>query len=138
MKPTTLLFIKPRILMKALMLFMILMLSQGCSSLYCFVTFRPLFVGLDESGLSAKARAALAEARYDFALARKDKPPQYARLVSDDPLLESKTYQGRGYQLTIFNGGGSAGDRVGQKILIEPVITGGAPYRYDESHVWRD
>lgn len=116
--------------MKALVLFVILMLSQGCAYWDPFASFEPLLARLDETKLSAKARSALAEARYDFALARKDKPPRFAHLIGDDPRPETRTYQGNGYQLTIFNGGPH--HRVGQSIVVESAITGGKPCHYDE------
>lgn len=118
--------------MKILALITILILSQGCVHFDPFVSLRPLFVGLDETGMSAKARTSLAEAKQDFALARKNMPPQYARSISHDPNVGAKRYQGRGYQLTIFSNG--LRHRVGQKIEVEPAITGGRSYFYDESH----
>lgn len=118
--------------MRHLTLLVILMLTSGCASFDPFLSFKPLFAGLDESGMTATARSALAEARYDFERARKNHPPHYARLISHDPKAGFKCYRGRGYTLTIYGGGPR--HRVGQKIEVEPAITGSSPYRYDESN----
>lgn len=118
--------------MRHLTLFVILMLTSGCASFDPFLSFKPLFAGLDESGMTAAARSAVAEARFDFERARKNHPPHYARLIRHDAKAGFKCYQGRGYRLTIYGGGPR--HRVGQKIEVEPAITGGRPYSYDESH----
>ena len=118
--------------MRHLTLCLFFILTSGCASIDPFVSFKPLFSGLDESGMTAAARSALAEARFDFECARKDHPPHYARLISHDPKAGFKCYRGRGYTLTTYADGPR--HRVGQKIEVEPAITGSSTYRYDESH----
>lgn len=120
------------LIMKLLALLMMVMLSAACSNSPFFATFKPLLAGLDESGMTATARSALAEARFDFERARKDHPPHYARLISHDPKAGSKCYQGRGYKLTVFDASGPR-HLVGQRIEVDASITGGEVFRYDES-----
>ncbi len=120
-------------LMRHLMLCLIFMLVGACSSSPFFATFKPLLAGLDESGMTAAARSALAEARFDFERARKDHPPHYARLIRHDTEAGSKCYQGRGYTLTVFDASGPR-RRVGQRIEVDVSITGGDVFRYDESY----
>lgn len=118
--------------MKLLALLMMVMLFGACSNSPFFAAFKPLFAGLDESGMTAAARSALAEAKFDFERARKDHPPHYARLISHDTKAGFKCYQGRGYKLTIYGGGPR--HRVGQKIEVDASIAGGEVFRYDESY----
>ncbi|MBB5037555.1 hypothetical protein [Prosthecobacter dejongeii] len=109
-----------------------ILFSSSCGTHWDpLVSFKPLFFGLDETNISPKAIDALAEAKHDFALARKGRPPHFARLIGDDSTIGAKCYQGRGYRLTIFINGSR--NRVGQKIEMESEITGSAPYLYDES-----
>jgi hypothetical protein len=118
--------------MKSIGLCMILMLVQGCTHCDPFVSFRPLFVGLDETRLPARARVAVAEAKYDFQRARKGRTPHYAILACSDPVAGFTAYRGKGYKLTIYEGGPR--HRVGQKIEIDPSLAGGRPFQYDESY----
>lgn len=81
--------------MKSIGLCMILMLVQGCTHCDPFVSFRPLFVGLDETRLPARARVAVAEAKYDFQRARKGRTPHYAILACSDPVAGFTAYRGK-------------------------------------------
>jgi hypothetical protein len=109
--------------------------ASGCASplsAHFFPRLRPLFAGLDETKIRQEAKPSLAQAKADFQLARRGQEPRYARLVGNVPNSQSKVYQGRGYRLTKVRDHAFYGHADGAGIVIEPSITGGKPYRYDE------
>ena len=93
---------------------------------------RPLFAGLDETAMSAAARQALGQAKEDFQKARHDDAPVHARFDSVVPHSHSRVYLGDGYKLTLVHSDFGYGHADGPEIVIEPRITGGRPYHYDE------
>jgi hypothetical protein len=97
-----------------------------------FPRARPLFAGLDEGKVRPSARAALAEAKVDFQLARHDKALRYAKYVSTIPYTNSRVYQGKGYRLTIVHKDLGVSHSDGPDILLDASITGGKPFSYDE------
>lgn len=104
----------------------------GPQTAHFFPRMRPLFSGLDETGMNAEAQAALAEAKADFQLAKRGQEPRHASYVDTLPHTQSKVYQGRGYRLTKVRDHAFYAHSDGAEIVIEPRITGGKPYRYDE------
>lgn len=105
-------------------------LILGCSSYDPLERFRPLFVRLDEASVPAKARYKLAQAKWDYARARNDRPLCYAKQIYEDPGAGTKTYQACGYKIIIHDGGPRR--QVGQEIIIEASVTGTKPYHYKE------
>jgi hypothetical protein len=80
----------------------------------------------------ANARPALARAKVDFQLARHASPPQYAHFVGTASSGDAKVYEGDGYRLTMVNRDLVHHQEVGPDIVLDPAITGGRSYRYDE------
>jgi len=120
------------------------------ASLLCFITFlafsgcalptnphffpraRPLFAGFDESKVRPGAKAALAQAKADFELARRGKEPRHAKYASTIPHTNSRVYQGKGYCLTIVHKDLGVSHSDGPKIVLDASITGGKPFCYCE------
>jgi hypothetical protein len=61
---------------------------------------RPLFVGLDEAKVPARAKNALQEAKIDFQRARLAERPRFAVYTAESSEPRDKVYQGQGYQIT--------------------------------------
>jgi hypothetical protein len=104
----------------------------GCSSPHFFPHSRPLFAGLEEETLSPQARIQVAKAKEDFQKLRHHQPPAHAtsegRAVT--ALGEVSSYRGDGYRILVTDK--SSAGRGGPSIVIDPKVTGGAAYEYDE------
>ena len=109
-----------------------LALLSGCASVHFFPQTKPLFLGLDETRVPVAARAALAQAKVDFQLARQGEPPRYAKYVKTISYSYSKVYQGNGYKVTEVNKNLVDVRMAGPEIVLEPSLTGDKPYHYDE------
>ena len=105
---------------------------SACSSPHFFPRLKPLFPGLDESKMSASARASLGKAKQDFQLARHKKEPVNAHYVSTLPYSHSRVFEGDGYCITMTNRNRVKYTELGPKIVISASITGGKPFCYDE------
>lgn len=109
-----------------------LLVLTACANEHFFPRLRPLFPGVDEAAVSPKARPALAKAKVDFQLARQASPPQYAHYVGKAPYSNSKIYEGDGYRLTLVNKDFVHYQEVGPDIVLDPSLTGGRSYHYNE------
>jgi len=119
----------------SLVLLLAFLILPGCAiteNPHFFPRLRPLFAGLDETKIRPGAKAALAEAKADFQLARHGKAPQYAKYVSTIPYTHSRIYQGKGYRLTLVHKDLVGCCFVGPSIVLDASITGGKPFAYDE------
>lgn len=113
-------------------LFATFSLLPACANDHFFPRLRPLFAGLDESRVPASQRRALAEAKVDFQLARQGQPPRYARPAGVLPCSHSQVFRGDGYQVTLVDKDLAYLTLKGPEIVVEPSITQGRPYHYDE------
>lgn len=104
----------------------------ACSNPHFFPHSRPLFSGLDEARVPAESQHILAQAKADFRQARRNRAPAHASLVSRKPTPTGQisVYQGNGYQIEVAEN--SPAGREGPRIVIEPRVTGGRVYEYDE------
>jgi len=111
----------------------------SCASEHFFPRVKPLFVGLNEAAVPAKSRTALAKAKVDFQLARHASAPQYAHYVGTAPYTNSKIYEGDGYRVTLVNKNVVAYQEIGPDIVLDPSVTGGSSYHYNEvDRIWAD
>jgi hypothetical protein len=117
---------------------LVISLLSSCANPHFFPRLRPLFPGLDEAGLSAADRTALAQAKTDFQRVKHGKTPQYATLVSAIPHTRSRVYQGQAYCLTSVREDNIYPHRTGPDIVVSPSITGGKAYHYDEVDEFAD
>lgn len=106
------------------------LLLPACADEHFFPKVRPLFPGLNEAMVPVKEKTKLAKAKVDFARARHGKAPQYAHLANSDS--GAAVYSGEGYRITLVHNDVVLYQDVGAGIVIEPCLTGGAPYAYDE------
>jgi len=106
--------------------------STSCADEHFFPKVRSLFPGMNEAAVPAKARPALAKAKVDFQLARHAQAPQYAHYVGTAPGGDGKVYEGEGYRLTMVSKEFVHRQEAGPAIVLDPSITGGGAYRYDE------
>ena len=97
-----------------------------------FPRLRPLFVGLDESRVPARAKNALQEAKVDFQRARLAEPPRFAVYSGESSDPKGKVYQGQGYQITEVHEEAVNIWYDGPKITLESSVTGGKAYQYSE------
>ena len=112
-----------------------LLVLPGCATTknpHFFPRLHPLFAGLDETKIRPGARAALAEAKVDFQLARHSKAPQYAKYVSTIPYTHSRIYQGKGYCITMVHKDAAGCRSDGPEIVLDASMTNGKPFSYDE------
>jgi hypothetical protein len=116
----------------SLALLLIMPALSGCADASFFPRERPLFPGLDEAHVPAKSKPSLAKAQTDFQLARRGKDPRYARYVGTDKKGTSKLYQGEGYRLALVHRDEVSWTDAGPDIVLEPSLTGGPAYHYDE------
>src|SRR6266446_5026733 len=117
------------------LVFLALLSLSGCAGSqnpHYFPRLHPLFAGFDETRIRPSAKAALAEAKADFQLARHGKAPQYAKYVSTIPYTHSRIYQGKGCRVTLVNKDLVVSHYVGPQIVLDASITGGEPFTYDE------
>lgn len=109
-----------------------LALLSSCANPHFFPRSRPLFAGFNDQQVPGTMRSALDQAKLDFQLARRGKPPLYAKFVGTLPYSMSKVYQGNGYEITMVDDSSFAGHALGPEIVIRPEITGGELFKYDE------
>ena len=100
-----------------------------------FPRTRPLFAGLDEACVCARAKPLLEKAKVDFQLARHGKEPRYAKYVSTIPYTQSRVYDGKGYRITMVKKDIIPAHYEGPQIVLDASITGGEPFTYDEVDV---
>lgn len=112
--------------------------STSCSSPHLFPRTRPLFVGLDESGMSPVAKHQLAKAKADFQSVRASEKPCHARDAGRLPHTKSERFLGEGYEITMVDSWAGFVHSRGPKICIQPCVTGGKAYHYDEIDVCGD
>jgi hypothetical protein len=105
---------------------------SSCANPHFFPGSKPLFPGLDDQAISQSNHEALSQAKTDFMQVQHSTTPTYAKLVSADPYSRSKTYQGKGYTITLVDKYVSTNHTTGPSITLSPSITGGKPYHYDE------
>jgi hypothetical protein len=105
---------------------------SACSNPHFFPHSRPLFSGLDEARVPARSQTMLAQAKADFQQARRKEEPAHASLVSKNSTSSGQisVYQGNGYQIEMVEN--SPAGREGPRIVIDPRVTGGKVYEYDE------
>ena len=131
----------PRFPFAPILLALALPFLAGCAgggNPHFFPRTHPLFAGFDEARLGGGAKAMLAEAKEDFALARHGGQPAHAKFASTIPGTHSRVYDGRGYRLTIVDRDDVVSHEIGPKIVLNAPITGGAPFSYDEVNVLGD
>jgi hypothetical protein len=104
----------------------------GAANPHLFPCLQPLFVGLDEAAVPARARSALCQAKADFEEARHNRDPRYATCVGCESDTDAKVYQGQGYRLKIVHEVTPHLRCTGPEIILDSSITGGRPYSYSE------
>ena len=110
----------------------------GCANPHFFPRLRPLFVDLNETQVPASARSVLLQAKSDFQRARHHEIPRYAIYSGRRDNPWGKVYQGHGYRVTMVHQESSTGVLDGPAIVLDPSITGGQSYRYDEVDLIRE
>jgi hypothetical protein len=109
-----------------------LFLITNCANPHFFPRTRPLFVGFDETHVPASKKEALEFAKVDFQRARRGDIPMHAKFEAKLPNSRSKTYRGDGYQITMVNNERFGSRKLGPEIILEPAITGGESFQYEE------
>lgn len=112
--------------------------STSCSSPHVFPRLKPLFVGLDESALNPVAKRKLAKAKTDFQCVRTSGKPFHAQDSGRVPHSKTRKFVGDGYEITMVDSWAGFVHSHGPKICIQPSITGGKAYHYDEVEVCND
>lgn len=112
--------------------------GTSCSSPHVFPRTKPLFVGLDESGLSPVAQRQLAKAKTDFQCVRTSGKPFHAQDAGRVPHSKTRRFVGDGYEITMVDSWAGFVHSHGPKISIQPSVTGGKAYHYDEVEVCND
>lgn len=111
---------------------------SSCASHSVMPRTKALFAGLDESRLSSIALGKLAKAKRDFECVRACGKPCHASDVGLVSHSQSRRFAGDGYEITLVNTWSGFIHRQGPEIVIDPSITGGKPFRYDEIDVTDD
>lgn len=116
-----------------------LVLSEtSCSSPHVLPCLKPVFVGLDESKVPPTARNQLEKAKHDFRCVRACGQACHAHDSGRIPHTKSRKFVGDGYEITLVDSWAGFVHRRGPQIVIQPCITGGKVYRYDEIEISND
>lgn len=109
-----------------------LCLLTSCASSHLFPKSQPLFTGLDESKVPAKARPAVENAKEDFRLAQRGGEPRHAHQVTGVVCAQQKLYKGDGYLLTVRDNDLVRPQEHGVRVVLEARLTGGRPFCFDD------
>lgn len=112
--------------------------GTSCSSPHVLPCLKPVFVGLDESKVPETARHQLAKAKQDFRCVRACGTACHAHDGGPIPHTKTRKFVGDGYEITMVDSWAGFVHRRGPQIVIQPCITGGKPYRYDEIEISND
>ncbi len=104
----------------------------GCASDHFFPRLKTPFVGLDEAGIPASAKPALAQAKEDFWLCQHGKAPRHACCAKTYPCAHSQVFAGRGYQITLVDNDLVRPQQHGVTVELESSLTGGKPFHLDD------
>lgn len=127
-----------RALFTALFACYVVLVGTSCSSSHVLPCLKPVFAGLDESKVPAAARHQLSKAKQDFRCVRVCGQACYARDCGRIPHTNSRKFVGDGYEITQVDSWAGFVHRHGPQIVIQPCITGGRIYRYDEVEISND